>query len=182
MGILFQPAQRKQHPDHETRLVVHQLDRAAVRADDPLCDGKTKPAATARTAAVQLEERFEQLDAVLGGDAGPAIRDLDAQLVAGPISPSLDSATGLAMAKSVVNQYHEQLAKAVAVDQGLDSRIGLDIEPTAATGRERLEIRAGRDDEPADVSRLPAKHRLTDIDAGQRKEIVNQPRHTLSLG
>src|SRR5487761_329248 len=77
-GVRFQPAQRQQDPDHETRLVVHQLDRAAVCADDPPCDGQTKSAAHARAAAVHPKKRFEYLAAVLGRDARPPIRDLQA--------------------------------------------------------------------------------------------------------
>ena len=77
-GILDRAAQRKQDPDHKTRLVVRQLDSAAMRDGDPLGDGKTKPAAAAGAAAVHLEERFEYLATVLSRNARAPIRDLQA--------------------------------------------------------------------------------------------------------
>src|SRR5487761_948456 len=102
--------------------------------------------------------------------------------MADPITSDFDCPTKLTMAKSVIHQYHEQLAQPVTVYEPVDSRFGLNIEVAAATGCQSPETRTGRDDELADVCGLQAKNGMTDIDPRQGQEIVDQPGHSLGLG
>jgi len=142
-GLVDHITNRNQDPDHEPRLVVGQLDSAAVRADYPAGDGETKPCSAGGPAAVQLVEALEHPAALIGRDAWPAVRDLKPQVAAGSVKANFDGSARLAVAHGVVDEYQQDLAKPITVHLRLDTGFGSNIEAAAAAGCKRLQVFAG---------------------------------------
>jgi hypothetical protein len=119
--VLYRIADWNRDPNDQAWLAIRQLDGPAVRGDDPASDGEAKSGAAARPAAVQLEEGFEHLVALVRRDARSIVRDLDAQLVAGPFESNPNQATGRTVPQGVVDKNHQHLTEPVTIDLRLDS-------------------------------------------------------------